>query len=166
MRAAHWALVACVVGAWLTRESVHEWLGYAALGVVALRVAWGLAGPPYARFAQFVRAPARTFSYARALAAGRAPRYLGHNPLGGWMIVALLATVGLTAATGWLSATDRYWGAAWLQETHEALADALAGLVLLHVAGIAYMSLRHGENLVAAMLTGRKRAPREGDVWE
>jgi cytochrome b len=166
VRTAHWTLVACVLAAWFTRESLHEWLGYAALAVVVLRIAWGFAGPRYARFKQFVRAPAPTLSYARALAAGRAPRYLGHNPLGAWMIVALLATAGLTGASGWLSVTDRYWGIAWVQDTHEALADALAVLAIVHVAGIAYMSLRHRENLVAAMVTGRKRAPRPGDVLE
>lgn len=166
VRAAHWTLVACVVAAWFTRDALHEWSGYAALAVVAVRSVWGFVGSRYARFAQFVRPPAQTLAYTRALAAGRAPRHLGHNPLGAWMIVALLATAALAAASGWLSVTDRYWGIAWVRDTHEALADMLAILALVHVAGIAYMSRRHGENLAAAMVTGRKRAPRPGDVLE
>ena len=166
VRAAHWTLVACVLAAWFTRDELHEWLGYAALAVVAVRIVWGFVGSRYARFAQFVRPPAQTLAYTRALAARRAPRHLGHNPLGAWMIVVLLATAALTAASGWLSVTDRYWGIAWVQDTHAALADALALLAIVHVAGIAYMSRLHRENLVAAMVSGRKRAPRAGDVLE
>jgi cytochrome b len=166
VRIAHWTLVTCVLAAWFTRESTHEWLGYAALAVVALRIVWGAIGPRYARFAQFVRPPATTLAYARSVMARREPRYLGHNPLGGWMVIALLTAVTLTALSGWLSVTDRYWGVAWVQGTHEALANTLAGLVAVHVAGVAYTSLRHGENLVAAMVTGRKRAPGGGDVLE
>jgi cytochrome b len=166
VRAAHWALVLSIAAAWFTRGARHEIIGYAALAVVALRVAWGFIGPRYARFAQFVRAPRATLDYSRALAAGRAPRYIGHNPLGGWMVVALLASVALTAASGWLSVTDRYWGVAWVQDVHEALADAMVFLVALHLAGVAHSSRRHRESLVAAMVTGRKRAPRAGDVLE
>jgi len=166
VRVAHWTLAACVIGAWFTRDDIHEWLGYATLGVVALRVVWGFAGPRYARFAQFVRPLADTLAYARAAMAGRGARYLGHNPLGGWMIVSLLAMVALTAGSGWLSVSERYWGVAWLQEGHALLADALGALVLLHLAGVVHASVRHRENLAAAMITGAKTAPRPGDVWE
>ena len=164
VRAAHWSLVAGIAAAWFTREALHEWLGYAVLGVVALRIAWGGLGPHYARFGQFLRPPAATLAYAKAVAARAEPRYLGHNPLGGWMVVALLAAVALTGVSGWLSTTDRYWGVAWLQETHEFLADALVALACLHVAGVIYTSLRHRENLPAAMITGSKRPAGPGDV--
>jgi cytochrome b len=159
-------LVACIAAAWFTNGALHDAVGYTALAVLAVRVTWGVIGPRYARFRQFVAAPAVTLAYARAVAARREQRYLGHNPLGGWMIVALLATVALTAGSGWLSSTDRFWGVAWLQETHALLADALLVLAGLHLAGVLYTSLRHRENLVRAMLTGRKRAPRPGDVLE
>ena len=164
IRAAHWVLVASVAAAWFTREELHEWLGYTALAIVGLRIVWGFAGSGYARFRQFVRGPATTLAYARAFVARAEPRYLGHNPLGSWMIVALLATVALTCASGWLSTTDRYWGVTWVQDTHEFLADALVALAVLHVGGVIYTSLRHRENLPAAMITGRKQAARPGDV--
>jgi cytochrome b len=166
VRIAHWTLAACVIAAWFTRGAAHDWLGYGALGVVALRLVWGWIGPRHARFGQFVRAPAPTLAYARAVAQGRGPRYLGHNPLGAWMIVVLLAMVALAAASGWLASSDRFWGVEWLQETHHLLADALLGLATLHVAGVAYTSWRHRENLVRAMVTGRKAPPRPGDVLE
>jgi cytochrome b len=166
VRVAHWTLVACIAAAWFTNGALHDAVGYAALVVLAVRLTWGTIGPRYARFRQFVAGPAATLAYARLFAARREPRYLGHNPLGGWMIVALLVTVALTAGSGWLSSTDRFWGVPWLQETHALLADALLVLVGLHLAGVLYASVRHRENLVRAMLTGRKRAPRPGDILE
>jgi len=166
VRIAHWILATCIIAAWFTRGATHDWLGYGALGVVALRLLWGWVGPRHAHFGEFVRSTAATLAYARAVVARAEPRYLGHNPLGAWMIVALLAMIALVAGTGWLSTTDRFWGVEWLQETHHLLADALLVLATLHVAGVAYTSLRHRENLVRAMITGRKPPPRAGDVFE
>lgn len=167
VRIGHWVLVASVVLAWLTRHGGglwHEWLGYASLAVIALRVLWGFIGPRYARFADFVRPPSAMLRYARAALARREPRHLGHNPLGGWMIVALIANVVLVGTSGWLYTTDTFWGMQWVEDLHEALADTLIVLAALHVAGVTVASHRHGENLVAAMVHGRKPAPREGDV--
>jgi cytochrome b len=170
VRIAHWTLALSVLGAWICAElegkaaAVHEWLGYAVLAILALRIAWGWIGTRYARFSQFVRSPRRTLAYAAALAAGTAPRYLGHNPLGGWMIVALVVTAAATALSGWLYVTDWFWGAEWLEETHEALANALLALAALHVAGVVFSGVRDGENLVRAMIDGRKRPPEPGDV--
>ena len=164
VRVAHWTLVASVLTAWFARGEPHEWLGYAALVVVAVRVAWGFVGTRYARFAQFVRPPAATLAYARSVASRREARYLGHNPLGGWMVVALLAAVALTGLSGWLAVTERFWGVAWVQDGHEVLANLLAGLAFVHVAGVVYTSLRHRENLARAMVTGSKPPPGPGDV--
>jgi cytochrome b len=167
VRVGHWALAVGVLLAWLTREGwreTHEWIGYATLVLVALRVAWGLAGPRYARFRQFVRSPGATLRYAAEALKGREPRHLGHNPLGGWMIVALLVTVAATGFTGWLYTTDKYWGEEWLANLHGSLTDLLLALAALHLAGVATASWRHRENLVAAMLHGRKRPPAGGDV--
>ena len=166
VRGAHWSLVVAVLGAWLARhvDALHEWLGYAAVAIVALRLMWGIVGTRYARFAQFVVSPAMTLRYATDVLAHRERRYLGHNPLGAWMIVLLLVTITLVALTGWLGTTDRFWGDEFVQEAHEALANALLTLIGLHVAGVAFSSWRHRENLVRAMLTGRKRAPAPQDV--
>jgi cytochrome b len=166
VRVAHWTLAATVIGAWLTRHSagrVHEWLGYTALGVLAARVLWSAIGPHHARFSTFVRSPAATFRYARQVLIHSEPRHVGHNPLGAWMIVALTLSVTLVCTSGWLSITDAYWGVEWVAQLHEWLSDLVVSLVVLHVAGVVFSSVRHRENLVAAMLHGRKRAPAEGD---
>ena len=171
VRLAHWTLVASVALAWLSTIAAlaaigrwHQPVGYLALAAVLLRALWGIAGPNrYARFAQFVRAPRATWAYARDLLAHREPRYLGHNPLGAWMIVALMACVIGLALTGWLYTTDRFWGDETVETVHEVLAWTLLALAALHIAGVAYTSFRQRENLVRAMFDGTKAAPRGRD---
>jgi len=167
LRVLHWSLVAAVVLGWATTawfSTFHEAVGYGGLAIVALRVVWGLVGPRRARFATFVRGPRTTFGYAVRLLRGDAPRHLGHNPLGAWMAIALLACVPALALTGWLYRTERFWGDVWLDELHEGIAWTMVVLAVLHVAGVVATGWRHRENLVRAMFSGRKRAAQDGDV--
>ncbi len=161
VRVGHWLLALSVLFAWLTRHRPgpwHEWIGYASLAIISVRLVWGWRGSGHARFADFVRGPRETLSYAQALLGGREPRTLGHNPLGGWMIVALLVIVTIVGASGWLYTTDHFWGVEWVETLHRRSTNVLWALVGLHVAGVLYTSLRYRENLVAAMLHGRKAA--------
>ncbi|HET6602853.1 MAG TPA: cytochrome b/b6 domain-containing protein [Xanthomonadaceae bacterium] len=167
VRVLHLVFIVGIAGAWLTRHArgpVHEWIGYAVLAALLLRLAWGFAGPPTARFARFVRAPRITIAYGRGLLAGSAPRHLGHNPLGGWMIVALLLTMAVASVSGWMFTTDRYWGVAWVMAVHEWSSWAVLALAVLHVLGVLHASHAHDENLAAAMVHGRKRPPSGTDV--
>jgi cytochrome b len=159
VRVFHWSLVILFALAWLTehRQALHQPIGYAILGLVALRIAWGFVGSRHARFADFVRPPQTTLAYLRGLLTGSAPRVLGHNPLAGVMILALFATLLATGASGWLMTTGSFRSAEWLEELHEALAWLTLALVGLHVLAVLVMSAVHGENLVRAMITGRKR---------
>jgi cytochrome b len=159
-RLMHWGLAASVALAWWAGESrlaLHLWAGYTALGVVLARGVWGLAGSRHARFASFVHGPRVVVGYAGRLLRGDAPRMLGHNPLGGWMIVLLLLCVVVVCVSGILYTTDRFWGLEWLERTHRISAWVLVGLVAVHLSGVAFMSWRHRENLVAAMWSGKKR---------
>jgi len=161
VRAFHWTLVLSIIAAWATseaNETLHEIVGYGALALVALRIVWGFVGPRYARFSQFVRAPRAVLSYLRTLLAGTEARFIGHNPAGGLMILALLANVGAVSVSGWLLMTDAFWGVAWVQRMHAILADSLVILIALHFAGVVLASWRHKENLALAMVTGVKRA--------
>jgi cytochrome b len=168
--------------AWL-----HEWAGYAVGATVATRIVWGFVGPRNARFASFVVAPAAALTYLRRLLAFRAPRYLGHSPAGGIMVVALLASLAITTLSGvaylglsrdrgplapLLGAEAAALQAAaeqrgerkfrrpgrWLKEIHEAAANVTLLLVIAHVGGVVLASLVHRENLPRAMVTGRKAA--------
>ncbi|MFC2968820.1 cytochrome b/b6 domain-containing protein [Acidimangrovimonas pyrenivorans] len=167
VRIFHWSLVSCFVIAYLSRHdsaAIHHLAGYAAGGLVVLRVAWGVLGTRYARFSSFVRHPRTVFSYLRDIATGREARHIGHNPAGGAMVLALMAAMLATATSGWMMTTDRYWGVEWVGTLHAYCAHAVVILVLLHLGGVAVASLRHRENLVRAMVTGRKRAPEADDI--
>lgn len=160
VRVFHWSLVGLIAAAWLTEDAkrVHIWIGYTVLALVAARLVWGVVGSRHARFADFVAGPARVLGYLRDLVRGQERRYLGHNPAGGAMIVALLATILVTCVSGWLMGTDRFWGSELMEGIHETAAILILVLVAAHVAGVVWESLHHGENLVRAMITGRKRA--------
>ena len=150
VRIFHWSLVGLFVLAFVTGDEI-EWLhiaaGYAIAALVALRVVWGFVGPRHARFSDFVRPPREVSRYLRDAIRLRAPRYLGHNPAGGAMVVALLAMIAGIAATGFMMTTDAFWGAQWVEDLHEGLVYATMGLIALHVAGVLFASCAHGENL-------------------
>jgi cytochrome b len=160
VRVFHWGTAALVGVAFLTEDmkSLHEAAGYVVLPLVLARIAWGFVGPRHARFSDFVTRPATTLAYLRALRAGRAPRFFGHNPAGGAMVVALLALLVVVAGSGWMSETDRWFGVPWVADLHAAAANLLFWLVGLHVAGVVLSSWLHRENLIRAMFTGRKSA--------
>ncbi len=167
VRLLHWVLALSVLLAWLTTLvwfGAHQPAGWLALAAVVLRVVWGATGSRYARFVQFVRTPRVTFAYLRALLRRREARYIGHNPLGGWMVLALMLTVAGLALTGWLYTTEWLWGDERVEQLHLVLAWGLLGLVALHLVGVAYTGWRHRENLVRAMLSGRKNAAAKDDV--
>lgn len=167
VRIFHWSLAISFALAWLTADEwddLHEWAGYAASALIAVRVVWGLVGPRYARFGQFVHSPKTVTGYVLELLRGTEPRYIGHNPAGGVMVVALMLTLALTALTGWMSTLAPFSSAEWLEETHEVMANGVLVLVIVHIAGVLFESVRHHENLVRAMFNGRKRAPGPGDV--
>ena len=167
VRLFHWSLVGSFTFAWITsegRSEVHQWAGYAAALLIFLRLLWGFIGTPYARFSQFVRSPKSALNYLLAILSGSEARYVGHNPAGGIMIVVLLLAVSATAFSGWMMTTDTYYGEDWVQILHSLCADAVVVLVLMHVAGVALASFRHWENLVRAMITGRKRSANGSDI--
>ena len=160
VRVFHWSLAALFVFAYATGDEVerlHIAAGYAIAGLIALRIVWGFVGPRHARFADFVRSPRAILVYLRDKALHKAQRYVGHNPAGGAMIIALLVLLAATGATGYMMTTDAYWGVKWIEEIHEACANLTVGLVTLHVLGVVIESFAHRENLVKSMVTGRKR---------
>ena len=161
VRIFHWSLVACFVIAYATGdelEGVHVAAGYTIAGLLAARITRGFVGPRHARFSNFVRPPREVLAYVRAVAMLRAPRYIGHNPAGGALIVALLIALAGTSATGYMMTMDAYWGSKLIEHVHEFLANLTVGLVVAHVIGVLIASFEHRENLVASIIFSRKRA--------
>mgnify|MGYP001818127485 FL=1 len=175
VRMFHWGLAGSFAIAFLTEDdllALHVWAGYLILGLIFIRVLWGFVGTRHARWSDFVKQPAEIFTYLKATIRSRAARYLGHNPAGGAMVVALMLSVTLTGLSGLavygaqelsgpmaplLSGLSEGWAHA-LEDVHEVVANLTLLLVLLHLAGVALASLQHRENLVRAMITGLKRS--------
>ena len=194
VRFGHWALVIAFAVAYVTGEEegeaseLHEWAGYIVGGIVAFRVIWGLVGPRYARFSDFVTGLVSSLRYLLDLMTGHAKRYVGHSPAGGAMVVALLVCLAATVVTGLMAeqgegkaspvqgraaivaqafADEHKEGRAGrdgeehesaIGEAHAALANITLGLIVLHVLGVLLASFVHRENLARAMITGEKRA--------
>lgn len=177
VRLFHWLLVMLVAAAWLSAEAgwmeIHFYVGYAIATLLLFRLAWGVAGPRYARFGSFLAGPRRTFAYLRGWLAGAAEEPAGHTPAGGWMIFALLALLALQVASGMINSHDGldtgpwYWAASadlrdLAEDVHETGFDVLLVLVATHVAAVLLYLWRPGINLVRAMFTGRKRTTEPG----
>lgn len=172
VRVFHWALLVMTVLAYVTAEAEGAWFvlhlaaGYAVMALVVFRLAWGFVGTRYARFREFVRPWPSVRAHATDVLRLSPARLVGHNPLGGWMIVALLAALALLVASGLFAGDEGETGplAHWvgagmadaIGELHEGLNAVLWALVALHVAGVVAESLLTGENLVRALWTGRK----------
>lgn len=162
----HWLLALSFIGAYLTAESeqwrlVHITLGYTMAALVGFRLVWGMVGTRYARFASFIRSPAATLRYLTSIMRGRPEHHIGHNPAGALAIIALLLMACALAGTGWATYNDV--GGDWLDELHEGIANAMLALVGIHVLAVFASSWLHRENLVGAMISGRKTGlPNEG----
>lgn len=180
-RAFHWTLLALIVWAWVsvnfaealgdTTLVYHRINGLAILTLIVWRILWGFAGSSTSRFARFVRGPVTVASYASTLLRGRAARYLGHNPLGGLMVLALLGTVATIGGLGLFAVDDndlvggplyRLVGESQnirLTRLHDQIFHTvLLPLVMLHIAVNSLYTLVRKDPLIQAMVTGRKPA--------
>ena len=173
VRLFHWTLVALIATSVASAEiggnamQIHQLSGVSTLTLVLFRILWGLAGSTRARFADFVRGPRAACAYACALVRGRAPFSAGHNPLGGWMVLALLASLLVQAGTGLFANDDimiegplaRHTSketSDWLTGIHHVNSVVLLVLIGVHVvAALLYLVIKR-ENLIVPMLTGRK----------
>ena len=162
LRLFHWLLVFAIALAFLSSEedsAINQWhvlSGWVAGVLIAFRLAWGFVGGEHSRFTDFIR-PSRIADHISGLLSGRREESLGHNPLGAIAVVFLLA---LTAATVWTGA----FGGEASEDLHELIAWTLLAMVGLHIAAVIVMSLVERENLVRAMVTGKKPAERHPDA--
>ncbi|WP_315777081.1 MULTISPECIES: cytochrome b/b6 domain-containing protein [unclassified Bradyrhizobium] len=159
LRLWHWMLAVLVLVAWVTpnvHDGLHRIAGYAILGLLAFRLIWGIIGTRHSRFRSIGARLRATPAYLWNLRRGRTGRYLGLNPAGTAMQLALLLLLIVSAVTGAMQVTVRFFGLWWVEDTHEVTSYLLIPLVVLHVAGVVLVSRLQRENLARAMLTGRK----------
>jgi len=193
VRIGHWLLVIAFFTAYFTEDdwmTQHTWAGYTVAAIIVIRLIWGFVGSPYAKFSQFIYRPSTIIQYLRNLLARKPQHYIGHNPAGGAMVIALLLCLSITAISGMklyaveenkgpfsiatqtigikqamASATEssnhdehtvneadeEFW-----EEIHETFANLTLLLVFLHIGGIIMSSIVDKEQLVKAMITGKK----------
>ena len=171
----HWLLAVLVVFSFTTGKIGGSWLdwhmrsGYAILALVLFRIAWGIAGSETSRFGSFVRGPGAFLRHAGDIAARRRRATVGHNPMGGWMVVLMLvlllaqASSGLfaddeIATTGPLAAKVSNAVVAKMTALHYYNGWTVAAVVVIHVIAIAAYWMAWRENLVAPMWTGWQEA--------
>ncbi len=175
LRAFHWLLVLSVAGAWGLGQfgpvdmSLHFWLGYAVIALLLFRLVWGFAGPANARFFNFVKGPVTVARYLATLPSRQKTPHQGHNPLGGWSVLALLGALGAQVVSGLFLGTDDYVNmgplSGYVSEAgnklalvwHYRIAPVILILVLIHIAAIVFYRVWKRDDLVTPMITGRAR---------
>jgi cytochrome b len=176
LRLFHWLFALTILASWATGKAGFEWtpwhmrLGYWMIGLLIFRLIWGFVGPRHARFSSFVASPRRAWSYLRRLfGAGTVLHSVGHNPLGGFMVIVMLLLVAFQATTGLFSTDDIVWTgpynssvsgatAQFLTKVHHANFNFILAAVTLHIAAILFYAFVKKQNLVPAMITGWKPA--------
>ena len=169
IRLFHWLLVICIIGSLVSvhlLDSAIEWhayFGYSVLTLLIFRMIWGFVGSRHARFASFVPNRQSILHYLQ----GKAPRFLGHNPIGALSVFALLLVLGLQAVTG-LFVDDEiaFQGpfakyvsntvVSFLSQIHEGNQVVIYCLVAIHILAIGYYRKFKGEDLLKPMITGDK----------
>ena len=174
----HWLLVALVVVSFVTARiggnamPYHEWSGVTILALLVFRIIWGFVGSQPSRFRDFVKGPVAVWRYTKGIAKGNSVRYLGHNPLGGWSVLAMLLVVMLQACLGLFANDDIITEGPLFLWVSKATSDRLTrihrinqyvimGLTAIHILAVAFHFFIERENLLKPMITGTK--PRIGD---
>jgi cytochrome b len=175
-RAFHWSLAILVGFSWYSGSRAGAWLdwhflsGYAVLTLLIFRVAWGFVGGAWARFSSFVKGPAAALHHIRELFSARDLRDVGHNPLGGWVVIVILAILSAQVVTG-LFMNDSDMGLSGgpyadyvsgavrskLASFHGLNSKIILAVIAAHVGAVALYLIWKGENLIGAMITGSKR---------
>ena len=173
VRIFHWSLASLFLFSYITEDDfmdLHVIAGYLVTGLVVFRLLWGVIGTKHARFSDFVKTPTEVKAYIKDVVLFRAKRYLGHNPAGGMMVIALILSIIITSLTGmlvygaeesagpllsWVNNVS-HGTADFFEETHEFFANFTLFLVVFHVGGVIITSLQHRENLVRSMINGYK----------
>jgi cytochrome b len=183
----HWLLVILVIACFTTAKiggnlmTTHMLSGYLVLTLLIFRLVWGVVGGHHARFTAFVHGPMTVLRYAAGFTRMDAPRYLGHNPLGAWSVVAMLAALLLQASTGLFASDDiftegplyplvSHGTSRILTRIHNINATVIGGLVAVHFAAVLFYLFIKGENLIKPMFTGLKMwhgkvPPSGGSLW-
>jgi cytochrome b len=169
----HWLLVALVIFSFITGNiggtamRYHEWSGFVILVLIVFRIIWGFTGGQQSRFKVFVKGPAAVIRYASSLLTRDSKRYIGHNPLGGWSIIAMLISLLIQVGTGLFANDDILFEgplydlvsrntSGWLTSIHRLNRTILLVLVVIHICAVLYYLIAKRDNLITPMIDGTK----------
>ncbi|HJL60379.1 MAG TPA: cytochrome b/b6 domain-containing protein [Pseudomonadales bacterium] len=171
IRIFHWSLTFFFFLAYLLEgdwPALHSHAGYTVALLIIFRMVWGMIGSMHARFSDFITTPSIALTYFKRLLTSKNETYIGHNPAGAAMILALMTCLLITAFSGislfamegsgpLANTIVASWSGYWLEEVHDFFANFTLFLIVLHTCGVLFTSYRSQENLTRAMITGRKR---------
>ena len=173
LRLFHWLFSTSILASWYTAEieemEIHIWLGYFMIGLLVFRLIWGFIGPRHARFSSFLQRPPAIWLYLKGVTDRASPQSIGHNPLGGLMVIAMIVLAAAQAATGLFATDDIIWAGPYnplvsgataekLTAFHHYNFNVILGAIVLHLLAIAYYAFAKRHYLVPPMLHGRKLA--------
>lgn len=176
VRLFHWAIVVLIFCSWATQEwnrmEWHVWSGYTILTLLLFRIVWGFIGSDTARFARFLRSPMAALRHLARIHRREADSEIGHNAAGGWMVLVMLALIGVQAGTGLFANDDANTEGPlmhlvdkdrsdWLSHIHSLNFKLIEAVIVLHVLAVAGYALLKRQNLVRPMVTGTKLMPGE-----
>lgn len=160
VRVTHWSVAALFLANYLVTEEgsdIHEWVGYSVVGLVVIRLLWGIIASPPARLSSFLPSPRSALQHLKQVFETREDQHTGHNPAGSVMIWCMWIGLLMTGLSGYLMETDQFWGEDWVEEFHELAANLTFAFVCIHVTAIAVMSRVTGNSYIRSMLWKQKR---------
>ena len=175
----HWLLVLSIGAQYVTAELLddamqwHFYFGYFTLGLVLFRLIWGLIGTKYARFSQFLSGPVSVIKYAQSLPDKNAKAHTGHNPLGGWAVIAMLLLVAVQAVSGLFLTDDVFLDGPYhhlvgetvldiAEAVHHTGFDILLIVIAVHIIAIVFYKFYKRQQLVPPMIHGMKDTASSG----
>lgn len=148
------AMITLILGEHSPWFPYHAVIGLTLGLMILLRALWGIVGTRHARFAAFAFAPSAVLRYVKQARAGAGERHAGHNPASAYAIFAMLALTAALVVTGLMLGR----GVKQVKETHELLAYAMVGVVIVHVLGVLLHTIRYKEAVTLSMIHGYKNA--------
>jgi cytochrome b len=175
LRLFHWLFATSIFAAWGTAKAGFDWmqwhfyLGYWIIGLLVFRIIWGFFGPRHARFSSFISKPSAIWLYVKGMFSHGGVQSIGHNPVGGLMVLLMIVLVAIQAGTGLFTTDAVVWSGPYypsvsgstagvLSTVHNQNFNFILGAIGLHIAAIAFYGLVKKQNLVLPMLTGHKPA--------
>ena len=178
----HWLLVLSILAQYVTADLLddavqwHFYIGYFTLGLIIFRLLWGMVGPKYAKFSQFVTGPSAVFAYAKTLFDRDSLPSVGHNPLGGWFVVVMSVLVLVQAVSGLYMTDDIFLDGPLrsmaaenvleiMNTLHHVAFDTLLYVIALHIGASVFYGIYKRQQLLPPMISGKKPLPVDDEQY-